>query len=151
MLEAFGRSHALLRSQIGYICFEKTASEKPMPKAGKALTRVDLYDAVCQKVGLLRSESSALVELVLKEISDSVARGEAVKLSSFGTFYVRQKNGRMGRNPKTGVDAPILPRRVIVFKASAVMKKRVNRDCVTVQRASTEELTPTDRMRSARA
>jgi integration host factor subunit alpha len=104
-----------------------------MSKVGKALTRVALYDAVYRKVGLSRTESSALVELVLKEISDSVARGEIVKLSSFGTFHVRQKGERMGRNPKTGVDVPISPRRVIVFKASAVMKKRINSDLPTVE------------------
>ena len=74
-----------------------------MPSVGKAVTRVELYDAVYRKVGLSRSESSALVEVVLKEISDSVARGETVKLSSFGTFTVRQKGQRIGRNPKTGV------------------------------------------------
>jgi len=100
---------------------------------GKALTRVELYDAVYRKVGLSRTESSALVELMLKEISDSVARGETVKLSSFGSFHVRQKGKRMGRNPKTGVEVPISPRRVIVFKASAAMKKRINGDLPTVE------------------
>ena len=97
-----------------------------MPGVGKALTRVELYDAVYRKVRLSRSESSALVELVLKEISDSVARGETVKLSSFGTFTVRLKGKRMGRNPKTGVEVPISPRRVVVFKASAIMKQKIN-------------------------
>jgi integration host factor subunit alpha len=106
-----------------------------MPGVGKALTRVELYDAVYRKVGLSRSESSALVELVLKEIADGVARGETVKLSSFGTFHVRQKGGRMGRDPKTGVDAPISPRRVIIFKASAVMKKRINSELPTARRS----------------
>jgi integration host factor subunit alpha len=100
--------------------------ERPMPSVGKAVTRARLYDAVYQKVGLSRSESSALVELVLKEIADSVARGEAVKLSSFGSFTVRRKGPRIGRNPKTGVDVPISSRRVVVFKASAVMKQRIN-------------------------
>jgi integration host factor subunit alpha len=97
-----------------------------VPSVRKAVTRVELYDAVYRKVGLSRSESSALVELVLKEISDSVAGGKIVKLSSFGTFTVRKKGERMGRNPKTGVDAPISPRRVLVFKASAIMKQRIN-------------------------
>jgi integration host factor subunit alpha len=115
-----------------------------MPGAGKALTRLELYDAVYRKVGLSRSESSALVELVLKEISDRVARGETVKLSSFGTFHVRQKGGRMGRNPKTGVDAPISPRRVILFKASAVMKKRINSDPQIVDQSSNENSQPAD-------
>jgi integration host factor subunit alpha len=97
-----------------------------MTKAGKALTRVGLYDAVYRKDGLSRSESSALVELVLEEIADTVARGRTVKLSSFGTFTVRKKGQRIGRNPKTGVSVPITPRRVVVFKASTIMKKRIN-------------------------
>jgi integration host factor subunit alpha len=101
-----------------------------MPRLGKAVTRARLYDVVYQKVELSRSESSALVELVLKEIADSLARGEALKLSSFGTFTVRKKGRRMGRNPKTGVDVPISSRRVVVFKASAVMKQRINREAV---------------------
>jgi integration host factor subunit alpha len=99
-----------------------------MPSVGKAVTRVELYDAVYRKVGLSRSESSALVELVLKEISDSVASGETVKLSSFGTYTVRKKGQRMGRNPKMGVEVPISSRRVIVFKASGIMKQRINAD-----------------------
>jgi integration host factor subunit alpha len=110
--------------------FELRELERLMPRLGKAVTRARLYDAVYQKVELSRSESSALVELVLKEIADSVARGEAVKLSSFGTFTVRKKGRRMGRNPKTGVDVPISSRRVVVFKASAVMKQRINREAV---------------------
>jgi integration host factor subunit alpha len=97
-----------------------------MPDVGKAVTRHELYDAVYRKVGLSRTESSAFVELVLEEIKDSLARGEAVKLSSFGTFTVRKKGRRMGRNPKTGVDVSISPRRVVVFKASAIMKQRIN-------------------------
>ena len=97
-----------------------------MPGGGKTVTRVELYDAVYRRVGVSRSESSALVELVLKEISDSVARGETVKLSSFGTFTVRQKGKRIGRNPKTGAEIPISARRVVVFKASAIMKQKIN-------------------------
>jgi integration host factor subunit alpha len=100
--------------------FELRELEKPMSAVGKAVTRIGLYDAVYRKVGHSRPESSACVELVLKEISDRVARGETVKLSSFGTFTVRKKGKRMGRNPKTGVDVPISPHRVVVFKASAV-------------------------------
>lgn len=97
-----------------------------MPNAGKTLTRNDLYNAVYRKVGLSRSETSSLVELVLKEITDSVARGKSVKLSSFGNFVVRSKGKRIGRNPKTGVTAPIPPRRVLVFKASQILKQRIN-------------------------
>jgi integration host factor subunit alpha len=97
-----------------------------MAQGGKNITRVDLYDAVHRKVGLSRTESADLAEQVLKEITDSIARGETVKLSSFGTFTVRKKGQRPGRNPKTGVDAAISPRRVVVFKASAVMKQQIN-------------------------
>ena len=106
---------------------------------GKAVTRVELYDAVHRKVGLSRSESSALVELVLKEISGSVARGETVKLSTFGTFNVRQKREQIGRNPKTGAEVPISPRRVIVFKASAIMKQQINGDRSGVKESSREQ------------
>ena len=97
-----------------------------MSNSRKTVTRIDLYDAVYQKVGLSRSESASLVELALKEITDSVARGEPVKLASFGTFAVRKKGERMGRNPKTGAAAPIPSRRVVLFKASAIIKQRIN-------------------------
>src|SRR5258708_2085514 len=122
-----------------------------MPSVGKAVTRVGLYDAVYRKVGRSRSESSALVELVLKEISDSVARGETVKLSSFGTFIVRKKGKRMGRNPKTGVDVPISPRRVVVFKASAIMKQRINGDRLILKKPSKRETLPIDKTGNAGA
>ena len=94
--------------------------------AGRTITRADLCEAVYQKVGLSRTESASLVETVLEEICDAVARGENVKLSSFGSFIVRDKGERIGRNPKTGVEVPIEPRRVMVFKPSNVMKARVN-------------------------
>jgi integration host factor subunit alpha len=93
---------------------------------GRTITRADLSEAVYQKVGLSRTESTALVELVLKEISDCLARGETVKLSSFGSFVVRHKGQRVGRNPKTGVEVPIPPRRVMVFKPSNILKSRIN-------------------------
>jgi len=93
---------------------------------GKTVTRADLCEAVYQKVGLSRTESSALVELVLKEITDCLERGETVKLSSFGSFVVRKKGQRVGRNPKTGTEVPISPRRVMVFKPSAILKQRIN-------------------------
>jgi integration host factor subunit alpha len=98
--------------------------------AGRTITRADLCEAVYQKVGLSRTESASLVETVLKEICDAVARGENVKLSSFGSFIVRDKGERIGRNPKTGVEVPIEPRRVMVFKPSNVMKARVNGESV---------------------
>src|SRR5258707_12454392 len=90
------------------------------------VTRVDLYEAVYQKGGLSRSQSSALVELVLKEITETLAKGETVKLSSFGSFLVRKKKQRVGRNPKTGTEATISPRRVVVFKPSLILKQRIN-------------------------
>jgi integration host factor subunit alpha len=94
--------------------------------AGRTVTRADLSEAVYQKVGLSRIESSALVELVLQEICESLVKGEKVKLSSFGSFEVRDKGERIGRNPKTGIEVPIEPRRVMVFKPSNVLKARIN-------------------------
>ena len=93
--------------------------------AGRNITREHLYEAVYKKVGLSRVEAATLVELVLKEITDCLERGEAVKLSSFGSFVVRKKRQRIGRNPKTGKEAPIPARRVMVFKPSPVLKKRI--------------------------
>jgi integration host factor subunit alpha len=92
----------------------------------RTLTRADLYEAVYQQVGLSRTESAALVEMMIKEICDCIERGETVKLSSFGSFIVRSKAERVGRNPKTGIEAKITPRRVMVFKASNVLKARIN-------------------------
>ena len=89
------------------------------------VTRTDLCKAVYQKVGLSRNESAALVELLLEEITDCLERGEAAKLSSFGSFVVRKKGQRIGRNPKTGTEVPISPRRVLVFKPSAILKQRI--------------------------
>ncbi len=93
----------------------------------KTVTRADLIEAVYQEVGLSSKESAQLVESVLEEISSTLARGESVKVSSFGTFSVRDKAQRIGRNPKTGEEVPILPRRVLVFRASRMLKDRINR------------------------
>ncbi len=93
--------------------------------ASQTITRADLAEAVYRQVGLSRSESGELVEQVISEICDAIVRGETVKLSSFATFQVRDKNERIGRNPKTGEEVPILPRRVMTFKASNVLKKRI--------------------------
>jgi integration host factor subunit alpha len=93
---------------------------------GKTITRADLGDAVYRRVGLSRTESAQLVELVLHEMSEAIARGENVKLSSFGSFIVRSKGQRIGRNPKTGQEVPIEPRRVLVFKPSNILKARIN-------------------------
>jgi len=94
--------------------------------SGKTLTRADLAEAVFQKVGLPRNESAEIVELVLREIVLSLERGDPVKLSSFGSFGIRDKGERIGRNPKTGQEVPITPRRVLVFRASNIMKQRIN-------------------------
>ncbi|MCH7956576.1 MAG: integration host factor subunit alpha [Proteobacteria bacterium] len=94
--------------------------------AGVTITRAQLGEAVYQEVGLSRNESAELLEAVLSQISDALARGETVKISSFGTFSVRQKGQRIGRNPKTGEEVPILPRKVLVFRPSQVLKNRVN-------------------------
>lgn len=93
---------------------------------GITVTRAQLSEAVYEEVGLSRNESAELVEAVLDEMSDALARGESVKISSFGSFAVRQKGQRIGRNPKTGEEVPILPRRVLVFRASHVLKDRIN-------------------------
>ena len=93
---------------------------------GKTLTRADLAEALVGKIGLPRNESQEMVEIILKEISDSLAKGEQVKLSSFGSFGIRSKAERIGRNPKTGKEVPITPRRVLVFKPSNIMKETIN-------------------------
>ena len=93
---------------------------------GKTVTRADLCEAVYQTVGLSRTESADLVEMILDVMSDSIVRGEPVKLSSFGSFIVRSKGQRIGRNPKTGEEVPISPRRVLVFKPSNVLKQKIN-------------------------
>ena len=92
----------------------------------KTITRADLADAVHRDVGFPRQESGQLVEAVLDMISDTLVGGASVKLSSFGSFVLRDKNGRVGRNPKTGQEVPIEPRRVLVFKPSQVLKDRVD-------------------------
>ena len=89
------------------------------------LTRADLADAINRKMGLSRSESLGLVESILGHMSDALANGENVKISGFGTFLLRDKAQRIGRNPKTGVEVPITPRRVMTFRASQMLKDRV--------------------------
>ena len=94
--------------------------------AGDTITRAQLSEAVYEEVGLSRSESADLVEAVLEEMVNALSDGETVKISSFGSFSIRQKSQRMGRNPKTGEEVPILPRKVIIFKPSHVLKNRIN-------------------------
>lgn len=91
----------------------------------KTLTRMDLSEAVFREVGLSRNESADLVELVLAHMSNALAAGDSVKISSFGTFSVRAKTARVGRNPKTGDEVPISPRRVLSFRPSHLMKDSV--------------------------
>lgn len=95
---------------------------------GKTLTRSDLSEAVYREVGLSRNESADLVESVLQHVSDALVAGETVKISSFGTFSVREKGARIGRNPKTGQEVPIEPRRVLVFRPSHILKDKINED-----------------------
>ena len=94
--------------------------------AGNTLTRSDLSEAVYREIGLSRNESAEMVETILSRIVDALITGETVKISSFGTFAVRDKGARMGRNPKTGEEVPIEPRRVLVFRPSHILKDRVN-------------------------
>ena len=94
--------------------------------ASRTVTRAHLAEAVYQEVGLSRSESSELVDRIIGAIADSLLNEGAVKISSFGTFMVREKGERVGRNPKTGKEVPITPRRVLVFRPSQVLKDRIN-------------------------
>lgn len=94
------------------------------------VTRAQLAEAIYANVGLSRNESAALLESVLERISSVLEGGEAVKIAAFGTFLVRQKGRRVGRNPKTGIEVPILPRRVLTFRPSQVMKARINGEAV---------------------
>ena len=102
--------------------------------ADRTVTRSDLSEAVYQEVGLSRNESAELVDSVLNEISEALIRGEVVKVSSFGSFSLRDKGQRIGRNPKTGEEVPILPRRVLVFRASHVLKDRINSSLTGLRR-----------------
>jgi integration host factor subunit alpha len=106
---------------------ENSRNVRPMGDgmSEKTLTRMDLSEAVFREVGLSRNESANLVESVLQHMSDALAQGETVKISSFGTFSVRAKSARVGRNPKTGEEVPISPRRVLTFRPSHLMKDRV--------------------------
>ncbi|MGP7796275.1 integration host factor subunit alpha [Sphingomonas sp. CLY1604] len=95
-----------------------------MTTAG-TLTRADLSEALHRQIGLSRSDSAKIVEQILGEMCDALARGENVKISGFGTFVLRDKGERIGRNPKTGIEVPIAPRRVLTFRASQMMRERI--------------------------
>lgn len=92
----------------------------------QTVTRQDLAEAVYREIGLSRSESSALVESVIERVAVALEKGNQVKLAGFGTFSLRDKKERIGRNPKTGEEVPITPRRVLVFKPSQVLRERVD-------------------------
>jgi integration host factor subunit alpha len=94
----------------------------------QTMTRADLSEAIYQEVGLSRNESADLLEMVIEEISEALAKEDVVKISSFGSFSVRSKGERIGRNPKTGDEVPILPRKVLVFRPSQLLKARINED-----------------------
>lgn len=96
----------------------------------KTITRADLAEAVYQSMGLSRTESAEFVERILDLISEALVSGENVKLSSFGSFQIRSKSERIGRNPKTGEEVPITPRKVLVFKPSNVLKSKINKSMV---------------------
>ena len=89
------------------------------------LTRADLADTINNQVGLSRADAAQMGESVLNHMTDALERGENVKISGFGTFLLRDKGERVGRNPKTGVEVPITPRRVLTFRASQIMKERI--------------------------
>ena len=94
--------------------------------SGNTVTRADLTDAVYKALGISRNDSAAFVERILEEVALRLEQGETVKISSFGTFSVRDKKLRIGRNPKTGEEVPIAPRRVVTFRASHVLKDKIN-------------------------
>ena len=95
-----------------------------MPDIG-TLTRADLADAIQREVGLSRADSAQMVEGILTHMCEALSKGENVKISGFGTFVLRDKNERVGRNPKTGIEVPIAPRRVLTFRASQMMRDRI--------------------------
>ena len=102
------------------------------------VTRAHLAETIYMEVGLSRNESAELLETVLKRMSAALEAGESIKISGFGTFSVRQKGRRIGRNPKTGVEVPILPRRVLVFRPSQVLKAHVNHTAIPLDDGTDE-------------
>src|SRR5919198_5728935 len=117
--------------------------------AGHTITRAQLTEAVYQEVGLSRNESAELVESVIAEISDALERGEMVKISSFGSFAVRKKGQRIGRNPKTGQEVPISPRRVLIFRASHALKNQINHGLADPREGSSRATARAAKMTSA--
>ena len=98
-----------------------------MMRSVGTLTRADLAETINRKLGFSRAESLDLVEAILAKMCDAMARGQNVKISGFGSFILRDKRERIGRNPKTGVEVPITPRRVMTFRASQKLKDKIGR------------------------
>ena len=96
-----------------------------MMRSVNTLTRADLAEAINRKIGLSRSDSLNMVEAILRHMCEAMSSGENVKISGFGTFLLRDKAERVGRNPKTGVEVPITPRRVLTFRSSQLLKDRI--------------------------
>jgi integration host factor subunit alpha len=96
-----------------------------MMRSVGTLTRADLAETINRKMGFSRAESLEMVEAILGKMSGALAKGENVKISGFGSFVLRDKNERVGRNPKTGIEVPITPRRVMTFRASQLLKERI--------------------------
>ncbi len=94
-------------------------------RSEETLTRAAIAEAIHNRLGISRAESLAMVESIIDHICDALAAGQNVKVSGFGTFLLRDKDERIGRNPKTGVEVPITPRRVLTFRASQMLKDRV--------------------------
>jgi integration host factor subunit alpha len=92
----------------------------------KTITRADVAETIYEEIGLSRKDSNDILDMIIDEIIHELASGNDVKLSSFGTFSLRDKKARSGRNPKTGVEALISSRRVISFKPSQTMRKTIN-------------------------
>jgi len=92
----------------------------------RSVIRADIAEAIYQHIGLSRNESAEIVATILEEITENLVKGETVKISSFGSFSVRSKNMRIGRNPKTGQEVPITPRRVLSFRPSHILRDKVN-------------------------
>jgi integration host factor subunit alpha len=107
------------------VCYCNEFAEGNM-SAGETLTRAEIAELLNRQVGLSRAESAELVEQVLDLVADALSSGENVKISGFGTFVLRDKNERVGRNPKTGIEVPITPRRVLTFRPSQSLRDRVS-------------------------
>ncbi len=103
------------------------------------VTRANLAETIYTQVGLSRNESAELLESVLERLVSALQSGDSVKISGFGTFSVRQKGRRVGRNPKTGIEVPILPRSVLVFRPSQVLKARVNGQEAAQERSAEDD------------